>query len=117
MSIKFDKREKTCIYPYYISPYKYAKRINLLVIGDDKCWHYIYIKSLETLLAGKTKHRRKAFVCPRCHKQTTIEKVFIEHMLICESDTKQLEVMPEDTIMKFKNFQNRQRNAVTVYAG
>jgi hypothetical protein len=115
---KFDPKEDTCIYPFYQSTYNFKRQVNLLLIGDEVKWHYIYIKSLKTLLMKKTKHYGKsAFICTKCYKQTNDEKIFSEHVLICTSEKRVIEEMPEDTTLKFRNFKNRQRNAITIYAG
>lgn len=114
---KFDVRQKTYIYPFYRSMYSFQKQINLLLLEEGEKWHYVYIKSLETLMKQRTNRTRKLFVCPRCYKQTEHKSVYEKHMLICNTENKQIEEMPEDTTMKFRNHKYRQRNAITLYAG
>lgn len=113
---KYDTGAKSCIYPFYLSSYSFEKCVNLLLLEDGVTWHYVLIKSLNTILKGKTK-RHNIFVCSNCYKKTVSENVFKKHMMICNTSTKQIEEMPKDTILKFRNFKYRQRNAITVYAG
>lgn len=116
---RFDSQEKTFIFPFYKSPFKFQQRVDLLLIGNDKKWHYICIKNLKAILRWKGKHKGKIIICPNCYKRVFEESEFTKHQLVCKSidDTNPVEEMPKDTKMKFKNFKYRQRNAITIYAG
>ena len=111
---KFDSTERSCVYPFYKSSCNFKWKVTLLLIGDEEKWHYICIKKLTGVLR---KFNNSTFLCPNCYKQMYRESEFHKHSLICESAGNIVEEMPKDPVMKFKNFKNRQRNAVTIYAG
>jgi len=40
--------------------------VNLLMLTNDKKFHYTYVQSLSRLFADRTSHRHKTYICPYC---------------------------------------------------
>ena len=114
---RYDKREKgTFIYPHYKSVFNYETIVNLLMVEDGENSHYILIKSLDTFLKIRTKYNNSR---PTCLKflQSFSPTIYKKHLSICGSENQQIFTMPDDTLLKFKNFKYRFPNAATIYAG
>ena len=103
--------------PYYLSKFKNNCIVNLLYLEEGKKSHYVLIKSLAGLLKSKTKYNKKHLVCNNCLQRFWSLKKYGRHRQACFSETGQVTVMPEDDVLKFKNYQYRFPNVATIYAG
>lgn len=103
------------MYPLYLSKFHFDRLVNLLYLEKGRKSHYILIKSLEGLLKAKSKRNKKGFVCSNCIERFWSVKKYERHLRACLSDTGQVILMPEDDILKFKNFKYRFPNIATVY--
>lgn len=112
---KYDERYSTNTYPYYLSKFGFERIVNILYLEKGHRCHFILIKSLGGLLKAKKKRNRKEFVCSNCLESFWSERKYYRHQLACLSETGQVIVMPEDDILRFKNFRYRFANIATVY--
>jgi hypothetical protein len=79
----FDTRE-FCI--EYLSPERNRdKHVNLLLLEneDSSKRHYVWIKNMSRLVAGRTKHNGATHVCDSCLQAFSSERVLTEHMPYC----------------------------------
>jgi hypothetical protein len=131
---KFEHNNKVCVNIYghsgdkVINPLRlgtiaYIKNdnINLLLIKDEKDnGHYIYIKKLEHLLhTVKTAYYKDRKYCPYCRKTIPANEIFEDHVMTKHYDCQNncnLELPPEGTTMKFKNYKNMLERPFIVYA-
>ena len=105
------------MYVYYKPSVSYRRTVNLLLVQNEQTIHYILIKSVEVLLRSKTKRNRTALTCKECFQRFQSERMFEKHSEACKSESGQIYEMPEDNILKFKNWSFRFPNVLTVYAG
>ena len=110
-----EENESTHIKLLYRSDKKYTKTVNLLMVEDNGRRHYILIKSMEPLMRTKTQHKGKIYTCDRCFRGFYTPSSFRKHDHFCKTGEPEIE-MPEDSVMKFKNFHNRFPNAIVIYA-
>ena len=117
----FDERETTFIYPRYKSEFAFDKTINLLYVEENEKFHYILIKDLESLIRKKTKYDKSQASCQNCLRRFSSVALLVKHCNwgFCYNNNKQIETMPEGSVLKFNmnNFKYRQPNTLTVYAG
>lgn len=80
-------------------------------------YHYVLIKNLSGLIRSSlNKHKGKIFICDRClHYYHTQEKLRI-HEEECSSKNKCKISFPKDNKVYFKNFVNKERVPIIVYA-
>ena len=88
----------------------------LLVINEDGDSHYVYVKDISRLLAGREGHRRhsKLYYCLSCLSHKSSQEKLDEHMKICNK--KGSVAFPKDSTMKFENFKDMWRLPFVVYA-
>ena len=92
---KFEQNNKTIalnilFVPYntkqiryaYTSKYNFKRdnQVNLLIITDNKNWHYLAIKSIPKLLSGITSNHNGDFYCLNCFHLYTTEKKKLKSM-------------------------------------
>ena len=112
---KYDDRFSSKVYPYYKTKVKYQKLVNLMYIEHNGKFHYILIKSLESLFNARTNYKKKQPTCPECFQRFRSIQRFVRHMKACMSETGQIMIMPnDDETVKFKNFQYRYPNVATI---
>jgi len=59
--------------------------INLFLIeGPERCHHYVWIKSMSRLVAGRTKHEHQTYVCNSCLHPFRTKDVLDRHIPNCE---------------------------------
>ena len=68
LNILFVPYNTKQIRPAYVSKYNYDRenQVNLLMIADDKKWHYLAIKSIQMLLRGITSKNNGDFCFLNC---------------------------------------------------
>ena len=84
----------------------------------EKVKHYCLIKDLSRLLSSQaTKGKRKEYFCMRCLNHFGCQKALNRHLEYC-SKYKAVKIkMPEEgTILKFKNYDRREKVPFIVYA-
>ena len=111
----YDETTDTSIAILYKSNRNCCKIINLLMIEDGENRHYILIKSLEALLKSRTRHTGPFHTCQKCFRGFYTKSSFCKHEHYCRTGEPAIE-MPDDPIMKFKNYQNRIPNSLIIYA-
>ena len=118
---------------------KKSKHINLLLIqdyyvlenGEDLCYndnedfslpkyHYVLIKDISRLLRSQlTRNTRKCYVCDRCMNFVQSEKKSNIHERDCVAKNKCRIYLPtssKDQILKFTNYNRKERVPVIIYA-
>ena len=86
-----------------------------MLVEENGKYHYILIRSLESLLKPRSSHHGKIYTCSICLRGFFTEKAFQKHHHYCKNNEPEIE-MPEDPIMKFSNYQYREPNSVLIYA-
>jgi len=82
--------------PLYVS--KFHDRpihINLLLLTDGSKQHYTLVRNMSRLVAGRTKHIGKSFVCDHCLHPFTVKSAFDRHVPECCAHAPQRVVYPE----------------------
>ena len=82
--------------PLYVS--KYHDRpihINLLLLSDGSKHHYTLVRCMSRLIAGRTKHDGKSFVCDHCLHPFTVKAAFELHVTECFTHAPQRVIYPE----------------------
>lgn len=113
----YDTTRTTMVSPLYRSKFKSSRIVNLLYLKDGERFHYVLIQNLPSLLKTKTKHNNTLPMCIICLQHFSSTRVLLKHWLACSSEDGQFESMPNETIIKFKNWKYRQPNILTTYAG
>ena len=72
--------------PLYVSMERNRRHhVNLFLIeGPDNKHHYVWIKSMSRLVAGKTNHQHKTHVCNYCHQPFRNKHSLDQHVPICQ---------------------------------
>jgi hypothetical protein len=85
------------VVPIYITKHSHRDiHINLLLISNDATSHYVWIKNMSSLLAGRTKGHHITFVCPHCIHPFTNEHAFDNHFDDCSKHIHQKILYPSD---------------------
>ena len=120
--------EKEKVYSLYVSDYmKVTKKederkhnIILLLIKDEdgEKSHYCYVKNESALLTTqKNKRKCKLYYCLNCLSAYDNEKKLYEHKEYCgEKDNIKINMPPEGTYLKFKNFLHGEKAPFVIYA-
>ena len=112
------------VYPAYISKYKNsAKRIILLLLSDENNWHYCLIKNLDRVLkvllrsaaTASSKNNVRKF-CERCLQTVAREKFKLHKSLWEHHQPQVIEMPPQGSTVKFKNWQKTFKCPFVVYA-
>ena len=106
-----SRTNKVNLFPVYTSPHRNRKHhANLLLIRSGEKSHFVVIKSLSKLLAGRTADTggKSYFVCKFCLYAFKQEHSLIAHEQMCSQHPAQKTAYPApgENIMKFKNFGN-----------
>ncbi|KAL5269338.1 hypothetical protein ACHWQZ_G002978 [Mnemiopsis leidyi] len=110
-----EDEPKTHIFPLYTMSCKSKRIVNLLCLTENDRNHFVLIKSLSTFLRLVTKYEKKMVTCERCFRRFSSQRLFQKHATFCETREPAV-LMPEDSILKFKNFQYKFSCPVVMYA-
>ena len=84
ISINVLTREDDSFYVLYLSPERArSHHINLFLLEDGDKKHYLYIKNMSRLVAGRTTRTAKSFVCNSCLQPFTRKDVLERHIPYC----------------------------------
>ena len=61
-------------------------QVIILIITDDKKWHYLALKSIPALFRGITSKHEGDFYCLNCFQSYTTENKLKKHKKVCEND-------------------------------
>ena len=106
---------KTHIFPLYTTSSKFKRIVNLLYLTENDATHFVLIKSMSTYLRLVTKYEKKMLTCERCFRRFSSQRLFQKHATFCETGEPTV-LMPEDSVLKFKNFQYKFSCPVVMYA-
>ena len=98
--------------------YKREHNIILMLIKEEGIHHYCLVKNLSRLLASQvSKAKRKEYFCTRCFNTFRSQEVLFKHLEYCkEHDEVKINMPKEGTILKFKNYDRKERVPFIVYA-
>ena len=105
--VTYEDRE---LIPLYVSPHRNRKHtVHLLLLSDETNQHYTFVKNLSRLVAGRTKHECKAYVCPYCFHCFSYQLVLDKHIPDCSTHTPQTVTYPkaEDAVLYYKAIQKQ----------
>ena len=71
-------------------------QIILLMITDDKKWHYLILKSLSALFKGKTSKHDGDFYCLNCPHSVMTENQLKKHKNVCKDHDYCYREMPKE---------------------
>ncbi|CAG9836230.1 unnamed protein product [Diabrotica balteata] len=129
--------KKFNITPLRLSKSKLQQHVNLLMIQNlyfqklndydtpdpldneqvNITYHYCWIKNLSKLLNSQlNKDGHKKIICDRCLNYFTNQERLNKHLILCEKMNDYKIVIPENKIIKFKNFIYKQRTPFIIYA-
>ena len=96
----------------YVSPEREReKHINLLLLEDVVLSkrHYVWISDMSRLVAGRTKHDGKTYICNSCLHPFTNQRILDNHVPFCIKHPPQQVVYPNpnDCKLKFTNFKKQ----------
>ena len=115
-----SRENQVNLYPVYTSPHRNRKHhANLLLIRSEQKSHYVVIKNLSRLLAGRTAHAgNELFICKYCLYAFTSEILLENHEVVCLEHPAQKVVYPNlgENILKFKNFGKTLEVPFTIFA-
>ena len=92
--------------------------IILMLIEEGGVKHYCLVKSIERLLSSQvSKGNRKEYFCLNCFNPFPSEKSLNEHKEYCiEHKAVKIKLPEEGTMLKFKNYDRREKVPFIVYA-
>jgi hypothetical protein len=108
--------------PLYVSDHYYREfNIDLLLLGDNSNYHYVWIKNFSALISNYSKYKGKHLYCRRCISYvTTNQELLDRHIIDCKgvSESPQrvkLETDPKKKIC-FKNYPRKMEVPFVIYA-
>ena len=89
-----------------------------MLIKEEGIHHYCLVKNLSRLLSSQvSKPKRKEYFCTRCFNPFGSQEVLFKHLEYCTEYNEVKINMPEKgTILKFKNYDRKERVPFIVYA-
>ena len=104
-------------FPIYISKETYKEELNVLLLTENETHHYVYIKDFNRFMFNQTKHSNKKHFCMYCMQCFSTEEVLQNHKSVCLCvNGVQSVKMPDDVILKFKNYHNQLPVPFVIYA-
>ena len=86
-----------------------------MIVTDGLNSHYVLIKSMAAFLKINTAYGKSGHTCNFCHRVFYSLITYMRHVDFCKTGEPTVE-MPDDPVMKFKNYKYKMPNPVTVYA-
>jgi len=92
--------------------------VNLLMLTNQDKFHYTCVRSLSRLVAHRTKHNPKTYVCHYCLHPFSKEDLLNEHLPICSQHKPQQVVYPQPgkNILKFDKYHFQFEVPFAIYA-
>jgi hypothetical protein len=83
-------------------------QVNLLLLESNNRKHYVLVKNMSRLIAGRTKHNGKSFVCNSCLHAFRYSAALENHKPYCRTNAPQQVYYPnpakeEEVIVKFRD--------------
>ena len=109
------------IRPAYISKYNHEcnnQAIFLMIIDDDKNWHYLAVKSISTLLRGITSNHHGDIYCLNCFHSYSTENKLKKHEKVCKDHDYCYVKMPDEDkkILKYNPGEKSLKVPFIIYA-
>ena len=103
------------VFPLYASKHRDRKHhINLLLISNNEVkFHYLLVRDLSALVAGRTKHNCDTHVCPYCLYCFSEARLLATHLPDCfvHPEQKVEYPTPDDPEKNIKKVQSRCKNS------
>lgn len=102
--------------PYYNSKHIKNKHINMLLLQEGDCSHYVWIKNMSRLIGSQLNHGKRAVrLCNACLQSFNTEESYEKHTEDC---TKMVTTLPNcnNNILKFNHHARSLEIPFTVYA-
>ncbi|XP_058981533.1 uncharacterized protein LOC131803829 [Musca domestica] len=102
--------------PYYLTPKRRNRHINLMLLHEGDKFHYILIMDMSRLLRSQiTAHRGRSIICDGCIQSFTTEAVYAKHEKECVGVVTEMPKEGEN-IIRFKNYHKKERVPFVIYA-
>ena len=108
--------ESKVVCPIYISEKNYDNNMNILIIHENKKFHYVYIKDFNRLMYNITKHKEKKWFCMRCLQHFSSEFVLNKHKVNCLMINDKQKIELNSGYISFKNYSKKIRVPFKIYA-
>ena len=110
--------EKGEVIPIHITPERFDRHVNLLLLGDGKKQHYCWIKDLNRLLSDQNKHNSCTYFCPHCLHGYTKQSLLEDHMPYCQIHGAQKVELPteKDKWLYYKDVVKQLKVPFVIYA-
>lgn len=118
LSVNVFGYEKRDIFPIHITKHRFEQHVNLLMISDQKKYHYCWIKDLNRLLADQHSHHSRYYYCPYCLHGFTKERLLVDHEPYCQTHGPQKIELPteEDKWLNYKDIRKQLKVPYIIYA-
>ena len=89
-----------------------------MLIGKDGIKHYCLVKNQSRLLSSQlSKHHGKKHFCNRCLNSFGTQEVLDKHLEYCDKhEAVKIKMPDEGTMLKFRNYDRKERVPFIVYA-
>ena len=92
-------------------------KIRLILIEKDEVKHYCLVKNPSRLLSSQVSNKEKHHFCDRCFNAFWSHESLIKHLEYCgEHEAVKIQMPDKGTILKFKNYDRREKVPFLVYA-
>lgn len=114
----YDEKSDHSISPLYQTKGEKEIHTNILLIhDDDNNSHCVLIKNFSRLLSDGRINQDKLYYCLKCLHGYTREELLIAHKLDgCKAEVKEIFPTSEESIITFKNMNNKIKAAFIIYA-
>ena len=95
-----------------------GKHVDLLLIGEERKRHYVFIKDFNTFIYDHTLHCGRKHFCRYCLQAFSTEEILKSHIKDCfKINGKQRIIIPKnDEYFKFKNYERKIKLPFIIYA-
>ena len=120
LNILFVPYNTKQIRPAYISKYNHKgdNQVILLMITDNKKWHYLSVKSISKLLRGITSNHNGDFYCLNCFHLCSTKNKLKKHERICKNHDFCHVKMPDENnkILRYNSGEKSLKVSFIIYA-
>ena len=110
--------EKNEVFPVHIAKNRYERHVHLLLLSDNKKFHYCWIKDLNRLLGDQNSNGHRHYYCPYCLHGFTKERLLIDHEPYCQTHGPQKIELPndDDKWLYYKDIRKQLKVPYVIYA-
>lgn len=113
----WDEDEKD-FYNLHCTKFRYPKCANLLLLAEEDKWHYVAIRDLSRLCAGRSCHDGRTYVCSYCLHPFATQSSLDNHSSLCSSNPPQVVRYPDsdECVLEWKATSRCHPVPVVIYA-